>query len=544
MESPVPGKGQGTGGGLARWIHVAKTAFLGAVLFLLLAPLVAVAAGLTDAEKRGKRVYMEGKGRKKISAFLLSAGIKAPGAAFPCINCHLAAGTGQLEGGVQSADVTWFTMTKEFSGKRPSGRVHPAYDEESLMAAITSGLDPAGNELDSAHPRYEMEREDLKDLVAYIRVMDREPVPGVTDNEIRVGILLPEKGPLAEAGREVRSLLSGYFDEVNARGGLYSRSIVLVPVSFDPYREDGALQVTRAAVESEEIFCFLANAGGRADDESARYLSSKGIPVIVPLLSAPESGYGAGRYTFHVFASIRDQARVMVDFLAERLKAPGNRVGLLYAEDNIGKGGAEGAREQAGKYDLALDPELTFTAGNFSAVEAVTRLRGKSVDAVLYFGGPREAMAFAREAERLLWRPLFVAPAPMVGDALTSAPSGFLGSVYLASPLTAPDPGSRKMEEFFRLGEKNGVGKGHRTFQFLAYSGALLLEEGLKRTGKGLTREKLVDSIGNVWKLETGVTPPLTYTPNRRAGALGAAILKVDPEARRYIPATPWREPR
>jgi hypothetical protein len=47
-----------------------------------------------------------------------------------------------------------------------------------------------------------------------------------------------------------------------------------------------------------------------------------------------------------------------------------------------------------------------------------------------------------------------------------------------------------------------------------------------------------------VWKLETGVTPPLTYTPNRRAGALGAAILRVDPETRALLPEAGWREPQ
>src|SRR3972149_8724815 len=160
-------------------------AFAAALLSLLLAAPSAFC--LTDSQQRGKRIYMEGKGRHEISAFLPGPGIKAPGAVFPCINCHLAGGTGQLEGGVQSADVTWFTMTKEFSGRRPSGRVHPAYDEESLMTAVTSGLDPAGKERGPAHPRYEMEREDLEDLVAYIRVMDREPVAGVTDNEGRIG---------------------------------------------------------------------------------------------------------------------------------------------------------------------------------------------------------------------------------------------------------------------------------------------------------------------------------------------------------------------
>ncbi|MBP2682633.1 MAG: putative cytochrome c, partial [Deltaproteobacteria bacterium] len=261
-------------------------------------------------------------------------------------NCHLAGGTGQREGGVRSADITWFHLTKEHPGKRATGRVHPAYDEETVMAAITEGVDPAGNALDAAHPRYRMTREDLEDLVAYIKVMDREAVPGVTDNAVRVGILLPEKGPLAEAGREVQALLTGVFAEVNARGGLYSRSLSLVPVPFDPDGTDGALPAARNAVESDDVFCFLANVGGQADDRTARYLSTRGVPVIVPLLSAPEGGYGAGRYTFHVFASIRDQARVMTDFLAERLRRPANRVGILHAEDGSGRAGAEGAKEK------------------------------------------------------------------------------------------------------------------------------------------------------------------------------------------------------
>ena len=523
--------------------RAAKNSVLAAILSLLLVPLVA-AAGLTDAEKRGKRIYMDGKGRKKISAYLLSAGVKVPGSGFPCINCHLAGGKGQEEGGVQSADITWFSLTKKFTGKRPSGRAHTPYDEKSVMAAITIGLDPAGNELDEAHPRFEMEREDLEDLVAYLQAMDREPVPGVTDNEVRVGILLPEKGPLSEAAREVRALLSGYFTEGNARGGLYSRSIVLVPFPFDPGREDSALAAATEVVEKDDVFCFLGNVGGRQDDETGRYLSSRRVPVIVPLLSAPESGYGSGRYTFHVFASIRDQARVMVDFLSERLSKPGNRVGLLYAEDGSGRAGAEGTKEQMKKYEIALAVEESFSPGTFAAAAVVKRLREKMVDAVLYFGGPREAKAFAQEADGQEWRPLFIAPAPMVGDALTEAPAGILGSAFLSSPLDPPDPLSRKMAEFFRLGEKYGVGQRHHTFQYLAYAGAILLEEGLKRSGKGVTREKFVDSIGNVWRLETGVTPPLTYNPNRRAGAIGAAILKVDPEGRRLVPAAGWREPK
>ena len=111
-----------------------RAARAGLAFSLLLAfPFGTSAAGLTGAEVRGKRIYMEGKGRKKITAFLPGAGIRAPGAGFPCVNCHLAGGAGQSEGGVRSADITWFTLTKEYGGPRPSGRAHPPYSDESVQ---------------------------------------------------------------------------------------------------------------------------------------------------------------------------------------------------------------------------------------------------------------------------------------------------------------------------------------------------------------------------------------------------------------------------
>ena len=147
-ERGTPGKGTGPAG-RAPCSPARVRGSRAVLLFLLLAPAVAAAAGLTEAEKRGRRIYREGRGRKPIFAFLEEPGLRAPGAGFPCIGCHLAGGEGQLEGGVQSADITWFHLTKDFSGKRPSGRTHPAYDEESLATAIQGGLDPA--EIGRAH---------------------------------------------------------------------------------------------------------------------------------------------------------------------------------------------------------------------------------------------------------------------------------------------------------------------------------------------------------------------------------------------------------
>jgi ABC-type branched-subunit amino acid transport system substrate-binding protein len=449
-----------------------------------------------------------------------------------------------LEGGVRSAEIGWFTLTKEFAGARPTGRIHPAYTDETFLAAVTEGVDPGGNALDPAHPRYKMGRDDLEDLLAYVKAMDSEPVPGVTDNAVRVGILYPSKGPLAEASGEVRALLSGAFREANATGGIYNRRLELVEIPFDPSVSGAALAAARSAVEGDELFCFVANVGIPGDDGAAKFLASARVPVFVPLLAVPEGGYGADRYTFHVLASVRDQARVMVDFLATSLSAPANRLGLLYAKDPSGEKGAEGAREQAEKRGLSVAAEVPFPPGSLDAADAARRMRQEKVDAVLYFGGPAEALAYARQAAAPDNAALFLAPAPMVGDALRSAPREFRERLFLAAPLAPPDPGARQTADFSRIREKYSVGGRHRSFQLLAYAGVILLEEGLKRSGRGVTREKLVASLGNVWQFPTGVTPPLTYTANRRAGAAGAAILRVDPATGQYGTAAGWREPQ
>jgi hypothetical protein len=100
------------------------------------------------------------------------------------------------------------------------------------------------------------------------------------------------------------------------------------------------------------------------------------------------------------------------------------------------------------------------------------------------------------------------------------------------------------MADLLLIGEKHGVARKHLAFQVVVYAGAKLLEDGLKRAGVSVTRENFVDTIGNLWKYETHLTPPLTYTPNRRAGAAGAAMIRVDKTSRKPVAAAPWREPK
>jgi ABC-type branched-subunit amino acid transport system substrate-binding protein len=515
-----------------------------AVALAILVPLVAAAAGLTPAERRGKQIYHEGRGRGSIAAVLSGPAVTAAGPSFPCSNCHLAEGSGTTEAGVRSADITFATLAKEFRGTRASGRAHPPYTEDGLKVAILGGHDPAGQPLHEAHPRYQMDERDLEDLVAYLKVLGREPVPGVSDDEIRVGMLLPDRGPLAAAGRSVEALLTGHFAAVNAGGGVFRRRLTLVPVRFDPSTPGAAEAAARARIQAEDVFGFLANLGVPPDDPAGAALAAARVPVLAPLLVVPQAGYGDDPFTFHVYASLHDQARLLVDFLARESGERPARAALLYASDPAGRAGAAGAKEQMQQRGLAPAAETAFTPGALDASAAVNRMQDAAVDAVLFFGPGADALRFIGEADSRGWRPRFLSPASMVAGSLLAAPARVLAAARLASPAWRSEDGAPGAREFARLVAALQAPASHRPFQLLAYAGARILHEGLLRAGRGVSRARLADSLGTLREFRTGVTPPLTYNQNRRVGASGATILTHDPDTGHWVTAAPWREPR
>jgi hypothetical protein len=64
----------------------------------------------------------------------------------------------------------------------------------------------------------------------------------------------------------------------------------------------------------------------------------------------------------------------------------------------------------------------------------------------------------------------------------------------------------------------------------------LVLEEGLKRAGRDLSRVRLADSLESLYSFESGVTPTISFGPNRRVGVYGAHIVRVNLSTHSFQP--------
>src|SRR5687767_12456222 len=178
------------------------------VLLLVSVLLVSSAAyaQLTDSERRGKALYLRGESSsaKEITAML--GDIDVPASTLNCAGCHGVRGEGKTEGGVTAGSLTWTSLVKPYGHTHPSGRKHGAFDEKLFTRSVVQGMDPAGNQLAVAMPRYQMTAEEVADLIAYLKRIETDRDPGLTENSITVATILPKDGALAEIGAVMKEV--------------------------------------------------------------------------------------------------------------------------------------------------------------------------------------------------------------------------------------------------------------------------------------------------------------------------------------------------
>jgi mono/diheme cytochrome c family protein len=164
--------------------HTHRRRFTPAVGILAFA--LAVLIGLLGAAfipvshtDNGRRIFMFGTtlGGRVVEN---SHGMEGVG----CAMCHGAAGRGGTMHGIAAPDITFSQLIDpQGHDHEETGRRHPAFNRETIKAAIVAGIDPAGNTLDEEMPRWTgLSGKDLDDLIGYLMVLSqghrpRRPAP-------------------------------------------------------------------------------------------------------------------------------------------------------------------------------------------------------------------------------------------------------------------------------------------------------------------------------------------------------------------------------
>lgn len=433
---------------------------------------------LSALEERGRALYRSGDATVRARV----GGGEIASTAAPCGSCHGADGRGRREGGVTAPSL----RTLRRPVVRSDGTERTPYDDAALRAALSLGVAPGGRELAAVMPRYALSRSDADAIVAWLDRLVDAPEPGVTVDTLRVGTFLPSTGPTAAASDAIRATLEAWFAEINTQGGLYGRALVLVvgEAPEDPTLRAAALERFLA---QEPLVALVAPLVTGAEADIAQIAEREDLPVVGPFAAAPVPGPAP---VYYLLGGPETQLGGLVDLAADA-GATALRV--------VGSGPlADTARAAASRRGVPVTED---------AVHIVYADDGASLPELL--SANRSATVYIPGAALDPRLPRHIADV------------GFTGRIIAAVPWRETDADPRAIEELATLSARHTLPLTWSTHQRSALVAARLLVEGLTQAGADLTRGRLVEALDAVQQLNTGLLPPLSYSPTRHIGAPG-----------------------
>ncbi|HYC88192.1 MAG TPA: c-type cytochrome [Thermoanaerobaculia bacterium] len=434
------------------------------LLFLIALAAVVVHAGDFGA---GRQIYVSGKGGQPIAA-TMAGSTELPASMLPCVNCHGADGRGTTEGGVVASNITWDELTKPYRAATPNGRRRPAYNEKTLRRAIAEGIDSAGNPLHAAMPRYAMTDGDFAALAAYLQLLGRESVPGVTETAVRIGTIVPDN----PAGSEMAAVLSACFAEA---GEIHGRRLTLEVVQ-------------PSALQDNPPFALAAGITDAAAEEA---VERAGIPLVLPV-SLRGDASAENRQRFYLHPGLEDQLRGLLRFSGVK------RAAILAGSGEM----AAVARRAAGDEVAIAERADDSTAVVFLDPDAkLASIPVQGTSPLLFLGNLLPA-DFFKEAP---------AYGSRIRVALTTTPADLTG-----------------IAEYRAFAARHSITGPQIASQLSAYAAAKALVHALKLSGRTLTRDGLRASLESLYEFDTGVTPPLTFGRGRRTAVPRVHVATVD----------------
>jgi len=355
----------------------------------------------------------------------------------------------------------------------------------------------------------------MKKLLLVVAALVSQPVlaQGVTADRIRLGQAAVFTGPAAQLGIQMRTGIKTYFDEVNEKGGVHGRKLELV-TEDDLYEIARAPAASKKLIDEHKVFALLGYVGTPTGVAHLPVVTEAKVPLVGMFTGAEVLREPMNRYVFHVRASYYDETDKIVE---QVVSTGGKKISVFYQSDAYGEAGRKGTELALTRRGMKIHSTGTVERNTIKVEEAVKAIHASQPDAVVMVSAYTSCAEFIRQMKKAGSGTIFYNVSFVGSKALADA----LGKegVGVAISQVVPFPWGRSVpvvKEYQFLAKKAGF----PDYNFSAMEGFLtakVMVEGLKRTGRDLTREKFVDAMEKMDADLGGFH--VSYSPKNHAGS-------------------------
>ena len=323
--------------------------------------------------------------------------------------------------------------------------------------------------------------------------------PGVENATLLVGQSAALTGPAAELGIEMRLGAQLQFAEVNQKGGVNGRQIRLVSVD-DGYEPDRAAANTRKLINEDRVFALFGYVGTPTSNAALPIFTESKVPFVGAFTGAESLRSPFNRYIFNVRASYYDETEKIV----EQLTSLGVKsIAVFYQDDAYGKAGLTGVERALARRNMQVAGLATVERNTVAVEAAVKALAPKQPDAIIMISAYKSIAAFVRLAKKAgytgqFYNVSFVGSRALANE-LGAEGHGVAISQVVPFPFSADTPVTREYQRAMK------AASGALSFtSFEGYLAAKVFVEGLRRSGRDLTREKFITAMESMTDADMG----------------------------------------
>ena len=352
-------------------------------------------------------------------------------------------------------------------------------------------------------------------------------VRGVSEREVVFGMAGPLSGATRELGRQMKQGVETAFHAANESGGVHGRTLRLVALD-DGYEPTRTATAMKNLVNNDKVFGIIGNVG------------TPTAAVAVPFaLEQKMLFYGAftgasllrrdppDRYVLNFRASYDEETAAVVNYLVKVRRIRPAQIAVFAQSDSFGDAGFAGvARALRGlRADRGPILRVGYARNSIDVTDAVTRIMEHpfAIRAVVMVGTYRPCAKFIEKMRDIKPRMIFT-NVSFVGSTALAEELKLLGPKYsegvIVTQVVPPvESHATAILKYKAALEKHFPGEAPDYVSLEGYLAAQVMVEALRRAGRDLDTERLVDAFESIKDLDLGIGTPVSFGMTEHQGS-------------------------
>jgi ABC-type branched-subunit amino acid transport system substrate-binding protein len=345
-------------------------------------------------------------------------------------------------------------------------------------------------------------------------------VHGVTDREIRFGIVIPYTGGAKANGHNMKLGVDLAFARANDNGGVNGRMLKLIPADdgFEPSR---TLDAMKTLWDKEQVFGFVGNHGTPTAAIAVPYALERHALFFGALTGATVVRHDPpDRYVFNYRPSYMEEVDAAVRYLIKVRKLQPKQIAVFGQNDAFGDSGFAGVAKSyraLGLNDAAI-VRLKYNRNTVDVDDAVSQLKSQKgqIRAAVIVATTRAAAKFIEKTHDLfpgmIYSNISAVGASTLAEELTLLGPRFTQGVIVTQTVPAVGGSSSVVLDYKNALAKYFPGEPPDYISLEGFISTNVLIDALKRCGRQVETEKLIDILENTRNLDLGLGVPLGFS--------------------------------